>query len=356
MFVKNKVLKNIHFIIVAVITLFICFISCEISFAAETKLFNGKPILREWRVDLKKNIYDLVELENDSELIIRGIIQENKENLIVSDSLGYTKTKVLVTEVFKGDKNLLNQVITYMEPYYEITVDGITGYDVSANYAPAIVNSEYILFLRKYDGDFELYKDTYIIQYYEKGKYLVSNNLKKMRTNISDYVDSLSNEELNIGYNASKVYRNIYKTVIDKYISNTTVSNMENIKPQENTNVSKNEEESAKEIIQSVSLGENQAINKNGNVLIPISTAAELLNCKIDWNAYSKTAFMKRDDIIAEFPINQSYYILNGIQYNTNTQVELYNQRTYISLSIINEIFDTEIVYDSFNNTITLAH
>ena len=234
--------------------------------------------------------------------------------------------------------------------------DGITGYDVSANYAPAIVNSEYILFLRKYDGDFELYKDTYIIQYYEKGKYLVSNNLKKMRTNISDYVDSLSNEELNIGYNASKVYRNIYKTVIDKYISNTTVSNMENIKPQENTNVSKNEEESAKEIIQSVSLGENQAINKNGNVLIPISTAAELLNCKIDWNAYSKTAFMKRDDIIAEFPINQSYYILNGIQYNTNTQVELYNQRTYISLSIINEIFDTEIVYDSFNNTITLAH
>lgn len=218
---KIKTLNTVY-VIIAAITICVSFLFLyEISFAEEIEITDGKPIIGRAIVELIKDVTNLTELENDSDLIIKGIIQPEKENLMVNDNLGYTNTKVLVTEVLKGNKNLLNQTIVYREPYFETTINGVTGYVVDANYKPAIINNEYVLFLNNYTGDYELYKGVYSMRYYEKGKYPLNNNIKNLRTNTSNFVDSLSNEELNISsYYETTVYRDIYKELLNKYILN----------------------------------------------------------------------------------------------------------------------------------------
>lgn len=220
MFDKLKTLNSVYFIIatITILVSFLCF--SKILFAEESETLDNKPIICRGIVELEKDVTSLTELENESDLIIKGIIQPEKENLMVSDFFGYTKTKVLITEVLKGDENLLNQTIIYREPYFESTIDGVDGYVTSANYEPAIVNDEYILFLSNYTGSFELYKDAYSLKYYEKGKYPLNNNLKNLRTNTESYIDNISNEELNIGPNDGTVYRDIYKSLLDKYVLN----------------------------------------------------------------------------------------------------------------------------------------
>lgn len=218
---KIKTLNSVY-VIIAAITICISFLFLyEISFAEEIEIIDGKPIIDRFIVELRKEVTNLTELENDTQLIVKGVIQPDKENLIVTEHFGYTNTKVLVTEVLKGDKSLLNQTIVYREPYFETTIDGITGYVLTSNYKPAIINNEYVLFLNKYTGDYELYKEGYFLRYYEKGKYPLNNNIKNLRTNTSNFVDSLSNEELNISsYYETTVYRDIYKELLNKYILN----------------------------------------------------------------------------------------------------------------------------------------
>ena len=170
---KIKTSKNVCVIISVLMTMLLSFLaSCEILFAGENYgTINGKPILRGI-FEYSKYPSDLEELEEDSDLIIKGIIQDGKENLEVTESFGYTKTKVLITEILKGDKNLLNQVIVYTEPYYEKIIKGVLGYVLMDNYEPAIINNEYILFLDDYTGETEIYKGTYTLKYCETGKYL----------------------------------------------------------------------------------------------------------------------------------------------------------------------------------------
>ena len=65
------------------------------------------------------------------------------------------------------------------------------------------------------------------MEYYENSKYPANENIKRMRTSTDAYVDGLSNEELNIGPEKSTFYRNMYKSVIDKYILGNDVSDAE---------------------------------------------------------------------------------------------------------------------------------
>ncbi len=358
---KTKISKNVCTIIAAVITMLLSTLaSSEILIAGENhETIDGKPILRGI-FEYSKYPSNLEELEEDSDLIIKGIIQDGKENLEVTESFGYTKTKVLITEILKGDKNLLNQVIVYTEPYYEATINGVLGYVIIDNYEPAIIGNEYILFLDNDTSGAEIYKGTYALKYCETGKYLVNENINRVRTSVDAYVDGLSNEELNIGPEKSTFYRKMYKSVIDKYILGNDVSDAEiqeeETKSKEISGEPENEKGEKEKTVKTIGFEEYKALNKNGRILLPIRDIADLLECEPDWNAGTKTAVIKRNGEIIEFTIGQKYFTLNGTKYNIDTEAEIYESKTYIPIRGISEAFGIEIAYNNIDKTITISY
>ena len=357
MFYKNKVLNKVYIIAIIIITLMSLLFFTETMLAKETEIFDNKPVFARAVVDLAKDVTNLGELEEDSDLIIKGIIQEEKEILMVDDSFGYTNTKVLVTEVIKGDENLINQIVIYREPYFETTQNGVSGYIMCANYLPAIINNEYILFLNNYTGNFELYKGIYSMRYYEKGKYSVNNGIKKIRTNTTDFVNSLSSEELNIGPNGGTeeaIYRDIYKSVLDKYVLN---SDKEINKPIENEEITTSREsESEGKTIITKSAEELGALNKNDRLLIPLRDVAELTGCSVEWDGNTKTACAKKGKNTVKFSINSNEYYINDKVYELDTQAEIYDSKTYVPLRAVSEGLGVSIEYDSDNKTVTLSY
>ncbi len=359
---KTKTSKSIWIIATVVITMFLnILVSSKTLLAGENyETIDGKPVLRAI-LEYSKYPSNLEELEQGSDLIIKGIIQDGKENLAVTESFGRTKTKVLVTEVLKGNEDLLNQVIIYREPYYEKIIKGVLGYIVDENYEPAIINNEYILFLSNYTGESQVYKDAYTLEYCELGKYLVNENIKRMRTSTDAYVDGLSNEELNIGPEKSTFYRKMYKSVIDKYILGNDVSDDEKqeieSKPEEIMRGEPEKEEGREEkTVKTIGFDEYKALNKDGRVLLPIRDIAELLECKIEWNAGTKTAVIKRNNETIEFMIGQKYFLLNGTKYNIDTEAEIYENKTYIPIRSMSEAFGIEISYNNIDKTITISY
>ncbi len=359
---KIKISKSVWTIIAVALTMFLNLLSSEILLAGENyETIDGKPIVSRGIVEYSKYPNNLTELEEYSDLIIKGIIQDGKENVAVSEHFGYTKTKVLITEVLKGDKSLLDQIIFYREPYYEATIKGVSGYVADENYKPAIINNEYILFLNNYTGETEIYKETYSLEYYENSKYPVNENIKRMRTSTDAYVDGLSNEELNIGPEKSTFYRKMYKSVIDKYILGNDVSDDEKqeieSKPEEIMRGEPEKEEGREEkTVKTIGFDEYKALNKDGRVLLPIRDIAELLECKIEWNAGTKTAVIKRNNETIEFMIGQKYFLLNGTKYNIDTEAEIYENKTYIPIRSISEAFGIEISYNNIDKTITISY
>ena len=358
---KTKISKNVCTVIAAVITMLLSILaSSEILFAGENYgTIDGKPVLGRGIFEYSKYPSNLEELEEDSDLIIKGIIQAGTENLAVSESFGYTNTKVFVTEVLKGDTNLLTHIIVYTEPYYEATINGAFGYILSDNYEPAVINNEYILFLDDYTGETEIYKGTYTLNYCETGKYPVNENIKRTRTSMDAYVDGLSNEELNIGPEKSTFYRKMYKSVIDKYILGNDVSNdeiQEETNPKEISGEPENEKGEKEKTVKTIGFDEYKALNKNGRILLPIRDIAELLECETDWNGGTKTAVIKRNGEIIEFTIGQKYFTLNGTKYNIDTEAEIYENKTYIPIRGISEAFGIEIDYNNIDKTITISY
>lgn len=335
-------LKKANFVIFA--SLFVL-LFCKVSYANEVEMFNNKPVVRgivEWDMD----ITNLEELEENSELIIRGVIQNEKESLVGSDYTGYIHTNVLVTEVLKGDENLVNNTISFSEQYFETEIDGVSKYVMYDNYSPAITGREYILFLKSYKGDYEAYNGVYLLVYGEKGKYIVNENSDKTRAVSDDAAEELTNEELNIGPYGSEVYRSIYNEVMEKYTGDTS-DNKNNLRTKNNE-----ENESNNEITRTID--EINGINKNGVLLVPLRDAAELTGCDVIWDSISKSIVINKDEDTIIFKINNREYSVNSNIYTLDTAPKIYEGKTYVPLRALSEAMGIEIDYNENDNTVTL--
>lgn len=331
MFCKIKMINTVYFIVIVITMLASSVFFTETLFAGETEILDNKTVYRgivDWDENLPTN---LTELEQCSDIIIKGVIQEGKENLLINDTFGYTNTKVLVTEVFKGDKDLLNQKIIYREPYVETIINDKPAYIINENYMPAIVNNEYILFLKDYTGDNELYTGAYSLCYGEKGKYPVKYDIDTTYITTSFYVDSLSNEELNMGPEDNgemQIYREIYKSVLDKYVLKKIIKTTEEL----------------------------GAINKNDRLLVPMRDIAELMGCTVEWDSSTKTACANKAGSTVKFVINSNEYSVNDNIYVLDTPAEIYNNKTYIPLRALSEGLGISITYDSNEKVVTLSY
>lgn len=296
--------------------------------ADEVETFNGRPVFGRVIVDYDNVASTLAELESQSQLIIRGIIQDGQENLVQDNNFGYTKTTVLITDVLKGDETMTDSTIVFREPYILVVRDGITGYIINENYLPSTTGSEYILFLGKSSDDIELYKGTYYLLYDEKGKYPIRDDMDPEHMTTSFYVDNLTNAQLNIGPKDSSEYRNIYKSIINKYI-------LKNI-----TTITK-------------TTNEMEVINKNGILYVPLRYTAELTGCSVEWNSETSTACVKKENHTAEFTTGKDIYILNRHICEAETPPIISEGKMYIPLSTVKQGLGVDVVYDYYNSTIT---
>ena len=80
---------------------------------------------------------------------------------------------------------------------------------------PSDVGREYLMFFDNPPENSERWKDTYTPLCLDRGRYPVIN--AKMRS-VAD-VDNMTNEELNLDTGDSSIYRQFYKDVIEKYMS-----------------------------------------------------------------------------------------------------------------------------------------
>ncbi|MCD7784355.1 MAG: hypothetical protein LUH18_02035 [Oscillospiraceae bacterium] len=115
-------------------------------------------------------------LDSVSDVIIKAV-PIAQENILITDSsgsviTGYLKTTVQVSEVYKGEVDLSEELVVTEECYF---TDSNSVLWTSQGYIPMSIGSEYVLFLSTYSVD-SSYAGMYFPVDLEYGKYAVSDD------------------------------------------------------------------------------------------------------------------------------------------------------------------------------------
>ena len=167
-------------------------------------------------------VNELQDLEVNSDVIIKARVLPDSVNETFETQggltyYGITYTSLEVTNVFSGNVNIGDKLMITEEYYYvdELTVRNIFH---TENYGPSSAGQEYIFFLQKYPDNKSEFTGMYFPLGVEKGRYPI---LKKQgsfsRGQSIITIDNFSNEELNLGAEDSKKYREIFEDVMQKY-------------------------------------------------------------------------------------------------------------------------------------------
>lgn len=168
-------------------------------------------------------IEDLDDLEECSDCIVKGILQDDAElkteKLIDTIYYAATTSHIKITEVYKGDFQKGDSILL-AEPYIDENIRQkyfeeqnivLTRISNEFGYAPCKVNQEYIFFLvEAYGGKRKNWHDVYLPQGGGFGKYLVPDDNTLSSKNLEEET-GLSKSEL-------KIYEGIYEEVIEKYL------------------------------------------------------------------------------------------------------------------------------------------
>lgn len=168
-------------------------------------------------------IEDLDDLEENSDYIVKGILQNDatltSEELTTGIWFAITATHLEVTEIYKGDMEN-GELILLAEPYLEeglreeyLETQQIVLDTLSEDYSPSIPDKEYIFFLKKVKvgrGDPEIWGNMYSPTDGEIGRYLVPDTQMSMLNS--------SEQEINLYSADPEIYEGIYEDVIEKYL------------------------------------------------------------------------------------------------------------------------------------------
>ena len=186
--------------------------------ACATKDINTKISTMSVQVDTSFDAQTLEELESQAKYIVQGKFQDDATEDLQSEAgivlYGATVSSFEITKVYKGDFEV-GDVIRIAEQYYVEDQDGQQTLVHYGNYMPSDVGREYLMFFDNPPENSERWKDTYTPLCLDRGRYPVIN--AKMRS-VAD-VDNMTNEELNLDTGDSSIYRQFYKDVIEKYMS-----------------------------------------------------------------------------------------------------------------------------------------
>lgn len=108
--------------------------------------------------------------------------------------------------------------------------------------------------------------------------------------------------------------------------------------------------------IQKFSLEDIDGINIDGRVYIPLRYFCGLIDCNVDWDSVSRTAYAEKEGLKAEFVIGENYYTLNGEKTETDAAAVIYNDLTYIPIRYASEALGAELFYNTESKMITIAY
>ncbi|TYQ18365.1 UNVERIFIED_CONTAM: beta-lactamase class A [Acetivibrio alkalicellulosi] len=83
----------------------------------------------------------------------------------------------------------------------------------------------------------------------------------------------------------------------------------------------------------------------NNRTLVPVRFVSENLGFEVQWNARERTAIMTKDDIIISCKTEASVIDVNGQNVNLDVPSMIINDRLYVPLRAISEIFDNNVSY-----------
>lgn len=186
--------------------------------ACAPKDINTKISTMSVQVDTSFDAQTLEELESQAKYIVQGKFQDDATEDLQSEAgivlYGATVSSFEITKVYKGDFEV-GDVIRIAEQYYMEDQDGQQTLVHYGNYMPSDVGREYLMFFDNPPENSERWKDTYTPLCLDRGRYPVID--AKMRSAAD--VDNMTNEELNLDTGDSSIYRQFYKDVIEKYMS-----------------------------------------------------------------------------------------------------------------------------------------
>ena len=118
-------------------------------------------------MDMKQSLHILLEKKEHTDLIL--LVEKNQMSFLSEELSKVEDIWILPME----EEEIKFRFLKWQQScklkkdfwetcqYFETTINGVLGYVTSENYEPAIINNEYILFLKKYTGDVEAYKGIY---------------------------------------------------------------------------------------------------------------------------------------------------------------------------------------------------
>ncbi len=91
---------------------------------------------------------------------------------------------------------------------------------------------------------------------------------------------------------------------------------------------------------------------KEERTLVPLRLISENLGIKVDWDNANRQVVLKKSDGDVILPIQKDYYLVNGQKVATEISGEIKNDRTFVPVRLIAELFDRNVGWD--NNTKTV--
>lgn len=169
----------------------------------------------------------LQDVEERGDCIVQGVLQDDaKPNIQYMDvilpsgekqkvpTFGITVSTLKITKVYKGDLKA-GDVVPLGERYFRLDYSDKTVVCHDGNYLPSETGKEYLFFLVDRMDETAWWGQDYLPVSTELGRYpVIAQNQMTAQS-----VDSMTNEELNLGKDDAANYKNIYKEVIAKYMS-----------------------------------------------------------------------------------------------------------------------------------------
>jgi hypothetical protein len=107
--------------------------------------------------------------------------------------------------------------------------------------------------------------------------------------------------------------------------------------------------------VATLSFSDDEIINKNGLVLVPLRVLAEFVGCEVSWDENLKAAYVSNATVTARFTIDSKQYTVNGVTYYLDTPAEIKSGKTYIPLRSAAEALGLQATYNNQSKTVTLS-
>jgi len=209
---KNKIL-----IISLALSLILTACASESPQSSGTKRINKNIPIVQIDADTAVNVKELNELENNSQLIVKGVLHDDGKVKFAEEGgtvlFGITVSSLEITETYKGNLSK-GDIVKLGEAYYTTTEDGADKLYCFGNYRPSEIGKEYLFFLKNPPSPDGWWAGIYEPVVGEKGRYpFIQADQKSALSS-----ESFTNEELNLGDDDSSEYKDLFNQVIKKYM------------------------------------------------------------------------------------------------------------------------------------------